>query len=163
MNNKLAFPTKQSGRDVGMTLRDYFAAEAMQGLLGKDLSPRMIPEHAYRIADAMIKERNVANKSKSTPKTLKPKPKPELKLALEPKPKPKLKRKPNMSNPNNWRVGDLIECINAERLKLVQGQLYTIKKIKSFGICVDTNRHGIYFVHRFRWHSRPAENQNSET
>lgn len=50
---------------IGMTLRDYFAAKAMQGDISFDpLSPGVIDEqlekyasHYYRIADAMLKAR----------------------------------------------------------------------------------------------------------
>jgi len=44
----------------GMTLRDYFAAKAMQGLVGAPQNfPRAkIAEHAYLMADSMIAERN---------------------------------------------------------------------------------------------------------
>lgn len=47
----------------GMTLRDYFAAKAMQGLVAsndEDAGDRVaeIPEYAYMIADAMLKERD---------------------------------------------------------------------------------------------------------
>ena len=47
----------------GMTLRDYFAAKAMQGQvsnplkLGDDEAHRLIAERAYRMADTMLKER----------------------------------------------------------------------------------------------------------
>ena len=43
----------------GMTLRDYFAAKAMQGLVGASQSfPRSsIAEHAYLMADEMLKAR----------------------------------------------------------------------------------------------------------
>ena len=47
----------------GMTLRDYFAAKAMQGLLAGTLTPEIVwsqsdvAETAYNVADAMIKER----------------------------------------------------------------------------------------------------------
>lgn len=46
----------------GMSLRDYFAAKTMQGLLacGIDSSPHQIPaiaESAYVVADAMLKAR----------------------------------------------------------------------------------------------------------
>ena len=47
---------------VGMTLRDYFAAKAMQGILACDVDCG--PEHvliiagnAYKMADAMLKAR----------------------------------------------------------------------------------------------------------
>jgi hypothetical protein len=45
-------------RDGGMTLRDYFAAKAMQGLIeefGWDIS-RLVKK-AYEIADAMLEAR----------------------------------------------------------------------------------------------------------
>ena len=45
---------------VGMTLRDYFAAKAMQGMMadhGLDRSPAELSEWAYKIADAMLAER----------------------------------------------------------------------------------------------------------
>ena len=45
----------------GMTLRDYFAAKAMQGFCGnsanKDALPREIAIGAYLVAEAMMKER----------------------------------------------------------------------------------------------------------
>lgn len=62
-NGGPAFPVGSGDmRDpVGMTLRDYFAAKAMQGLLSIDLKPDVenedLAEVAYAIADAMIQER----------------------------------------------------------------------------------------------------------
>lgn len=50
--------------DTGMTLRDYFAAKAMQGLLSgfyRDTSKynfSELPTESYSIADAMLSERN---------------------------------------------------------------------------------------------------------
>jgi predicted DNA-binding transcriptional regulator AlpA len=50
--------------ETGMTLRDYFAAKAMQGLLAGTLTPEIVwsqsdvAETAYNVADAMIKERD---------------------------------------------------------------------------------------------------------
>lgn len=47
----------------GMTLRDYFAAKAMQGLLaglladGQDIQWAQIAQDAHRQADAMLKAR----------------------------------------------------------------------------------------------------------
>jgi hypothetical protein len=50
----------------GMTLRDYFAAKAMQGILGSDKYMGLIgvnryeqrtAEDAYKMADAMLKAR----------------------------------------------------------------------------------------------------------
>jgi hypothetical protein len=44
---------------AGMTLRDYFAAKAMQGYItgDYDVYPREIVQRAYAIADAMLEER----------------------------------------------------------------------------------------------------------
>jgi hypothetical protein len=46
----------------GMTLRDYFAAKAMQGFLKLDMQDEYfaseIAKEAYRQADAMLKARN---------------------------------------------------------------------------------------------------------
>jgi len=56
-----AFPWDGNGDD-GMTLRDYFAAKAMAGMLAHEDSyiyqPIEIADKAYVIADAMIKERS---------------------------------------------------------------------------------------------------------
>lgn len=53
---------KTGGYAKDMTLRDYFAAKAMQGLLTAELVGEYSNEHvadiAYVIADAMLKERN---------------------------------------------------------------------------------------------------------
>jgi len=45
--------------EQGMTLRDYFAAKAMQGLLASDVyAPKdKFAENAYAMADAMMKAR----------------------------------------------------------------------------------------------------------
>lgn len=46
--------------NLGMTLRDYFAAKAMQGFLGDQNMPLdndKLAEWAYKMADAMIKAR----------------------------------------------------------------------------------------------------------
>jgi len=53
------------GKDRGMTLRDYFAAKAMQGIcVSKDEAGTLVNHgydwiagEAYRIADAMLKAR----------------------------------------------------------------------------------------------------------
>jgi hypothetical protein len=42
---------------TGMTLRDYFAAKAMQALLDNDGLFVVIPTQAYAIADLMMKAR----------------------------------------------------------------------------------------------------------
>jgi len=63
-NGGPAFPTTKESHlmicSEGMTLRDYFAAKAMQGLVGAPQNfPRAaIAEHAYLMADAMIAERD---------------------------------------------------------------------------------------------------------
>lgn len=41
----------------GLTLRDYFAAKAMQ-VAGEDYGPAEAAELAYRYADAMLEARN---------------------------------------------------------------------------------------------------------
>ena len=61
MNDKpQAFPSDYFA-DSGMTLRDYMAAKAMQGLLAADTGFTMysakIAELAYEQADAMLKAR----------------------------------------------------------------------------------------------------------
>ncbi len=56
-----AFPVPAGcGEDQGMTLRDYFAAKAVQGLLACPVQSdeRMFARDAYQMADAMLKERN---------------------------------------------------------------------------------------------------------
>ncbi len=66
-----AFPTKNyaaiqplaEGYSEGMTLRDWFAGMAMQGMVAKDTepSPEQVPiivKSAYIMADAMLKERS---------------------------------------------------------------------------------------------------------
>jgi hypothetical protein len=64
-----AFPYEERTRDglphtdhFGMTLRDYFAAKAMQGMIAADynLAPEYVPSiaaSAYILADAMLKSR----------------------------------------------------------------------------------------------------------
>lgn len=55
-----AFPTTEAHwvnenvRTEGMTLRDYFAAKAMQGMLASGVPSGDIPLYAYEIADAMV-------------------------------------------------------------------------------------------------------------
>ena len=64
MNDIPAFPrpfsgTKQFAQE-GMTLRDYFAAKTLQGLLSNRNAEAAIDEFAaksYRMADAMMKAR----------------------------------------------------------------------------------------------------------
>jgi hypothetical protein len=67
-----AFPTEQHETqnggwnqtyEQGMTMRDYFAAKAMQGLLSQSMgtapssSVKFGAEYAYQMADAMLAER----------------------------------------------------------------------------------------------------------
>ena len=56
-----AFPHGYTHSDYsGMTLRDYFAAKAMQNVFmtgGNESERDYIAEHAYKMADAMLKAR----------------------------------------------------------------------------------------------------------
>ena len=65
-----AFPVKQYNRNImafeevcGMTLRDYFAAKAMQGICASgptnEWSNSRLAAEAYDLADAMLKAREV--------------------------------------------------------------------------------------------------------
>ena len=65
--NQPAFPTTQengcNSGEPGMTLRDYFAAKAMQGLIGGDWPTAKSEQNqlallAYSLADAMLKARD---------------------------------------------------------------------------------------------------------
>jgi len=68
VNNPPAFPTNNwqktvpmsSGYSEGMTLRDYFAAKAMQGLLASEVNAplKTFATKAYEMADAMMEARN---------------------------------------------------------------------------------------------------------
>jgi hypothetical protein len=60
-NKKMcAFPHVNGfGGNTGMTLRDYFAAKAMQGMLAADADyTETTVENAYKIADLMMEERD---------------------------------------------------------------------------------------------------------
>jgi len=65
MNNEPAFPYQEMLPDGmanltpqrGMTLRDYFAAKAMQGILFEGLDESETAKNAYAMADAMLKAR----------------------------------------------------------------------------------------------------------
>lgn len=75
MKNKInyeikAFPYEESYNHTGMDLRDYFAARAMQAMIGnntflsalsKDNRSMELAEHAFSMADAMIEARKVKN------------------------------------------------------------------------------------------------------
>jgi hypothetical protein len=69
--SKYAFPSahdpKTGVAQIGMTLRDYFAAKAMEAFISEGWIPNIYPpndlvvaEHAYRMADAMMKEKDEA-------------------------------------------------------------------------------------------------------
>lgn len=66
MNNQPAFPTgiitdgkgKIIGGSNGMTLRDYFAAKAMQAMTHRgEANVQMVSIQAYAMADEMLKVR----------------------------------------------------------------------------------------------------------
>ena len=73
MNNPPAFPGKQKALMIqsehvgiaseyeiehnGMTLRDYFAAKAMQALIDKEVFFDDVAESAYKVADHMLRVR----------------------------------------------------------------------------------------------------------
>jgi len=61
MKNISAFPHENFLSHRGMTLRDYFAAKAMQGMLSENSGIRYPNEElamfAYAVADAMMKAR----------------------------------------------------------------------------------------------------------
>ena len=63
MNNTPAFPVfpETSGGHAaafqGMTLRDYFAAKAMQALIEKEVFFDDVASSAYKVADHMMKAR----------------------------------------------------------------------------------------------------------
>ena len=61
--NEAAFPCGEY-TSTGMTLRDYFAAKAMQGLLARMGNDKMnvhdvLAQRTYQIADAMMKARDL--------------------------------------------------------------------------------------------------------
>jgi len=65
--SKYAFPSahdpKTGVAQIGMTLRDYFAAKAMQGMIAEPslkATPYEFAQKAYEIADAMLKEKDEA-------------------------------------------------------------------------------------------------------
>lgn len=59
-----AFPLPLGSETVegcaGMTLRDYFAAKAMQAIVDVGHSPELFANHAYKIADAMLRAREAS-------------------------------------------------------------------------------------------------------
>jgi hypothetical protein len=63
VNNQPAFPSPYDDAE-GMTLRDYFAAKAMEAFVagwvstsGYPKTDMVVAEHAYAMADAMLKAR----------------------------------------------------------------------------------------------------------
>lgn len=62
----LAVPAGYEFADGGMSLRDWFAGQALSGMMGNadmpfaadaaDVEPRQIAEAAYELADAMLAE-----------------------------------------------------------------------------------------------------------
>jgi hypothetical protein len=61
-NNPPAFPIHWENHHEGMTLRDYMAAKAMQGLLARIGNDKLnvhdvLAQRTYQIADAMMKAR----------------------------------------------------------------------------------------------------------
>ena len=61
MTDVPAFPTVMLDKpEGGMTLRDYFAAKAMQALIDNDGLFSEIPAQAYALADAMLAAREKA-------------------------------------------------------------------------------------------------------
>ena len=58
--NEAAFPNPHRTDELGMTLRDYFAAKAMQGEMTQGIHEVDFAETAarsYEMADAMLKAR----------------------------------------------------------------------------------------------------------
>lgn len=63
MKTEQAFPNPHRTDMTGMTLRDYFAAKAMQSMcltVKREQDVEIIPEAAYRMADAMLEARKQA-------------------------------------------------------------------------------------------------------
>jgi hypothetical protein len=61
-NNPPAFPIHWENHHQGMSLRDYMAAKAMQGLLARIGNDKLnvhdvLAQRTYQIADAMMKAR----------------------------------------------------------------------------------------------------------
>jgi hypothetical protein len=67
MTTETAFPNPHRTDETGMTLRDYFAAKAMQGLIasprgtpdGRDATDTYYAKCAYLMADAMMAARKL--------------------------------------------------------------------------------------------------------
>lgn len=54
-----AFPhSERPSSQLGLTLRDYFAGQALAGIQARfDYTPKYAAEQAYSLADAMLKAR----------------------------------------------------------------------------------------------------------
>jgi hypothetical protein len=58
---KSLHPEEQQVHRWGMTLRDYFAAKAMQAIVSNgDVDPQKISQASYMISDAMLKAREAS-------------------------------------------------------------------------------------------------------
>ena len=72
-NGGPAFPTVESDdyvTDMGMSLRDWFAGQALAGLVAFDRyeeRPEVLAGDAYLLADAMLSEREPENASEAKP------------------------------------------------------------------------------------------------
>ena len=63
MSNIPAFPRTQWPNETGMSLRDYFASQAMQGMLSactgwSESDQERLAKCSYKMADEMMKARN---------------------------------------------------------------------------------------------------------
>ena len=56
-DNEAKYIAESAKALAGMTLRDYFAAKAMQNYMGDDCTPDAIAKAAYEMADAMLRAR----------------------------------------------------------------------------------------------------------
>jgi len=58
-----AFPVQQYADYSGMSLRDYFAANALEGMIagsqGLAITTEQFAEQSYKLADAMLKARKI--------------------------------------------------------------------------------------------------------
>lgn len=61
MEHILITPAQEPNKQDGMTLRDWFAGLALQGICasgpGSQWSNEMLAQEAYRLADAMLAQR----------------------------------------------------------------------------------------------------------
>ena len=60
MNNEKAFPNPHLRSNDGITVRDYFAAKAMQAIISvhDNTTLEFVSGKAYQYADAMLKARD---------------------------------------------------------------------------------------------------------